>query len=56
MEAMARRMMCDGKEDDVPLVSSKPNTNFIADVSADVPVPKGEACIGLEVARDIACV
>jgi hypothetical protein len=44
----------DGEEDDVPLVSlmPKPNTNFIADVRADVAVPKGEACIGLEVARD----
>ena len=41
----------DGDEDDVPLASLLPKPDTCI-VSADVAVPIGEACIGLEVARD----
>jgi hypothetical protein len=44
----------DGEEDNVPLVTlvSNAKLNVIADVAANVTVPAGEACVGLEVARD----
>ncbi len=44
----------DGEEGDVPLVSllHKANTNVVADVRPALAVPKGDACIGLHIARD----
>jgi hypothetical protein len=44
----------DGEEDDVPLVSllHKAKTYVVADVRTALAVPKGDACMGLHIARD----
>ncbi len=44
----------DGEDDNVPLVTLVANQklNVIADAAANVTVPEGESCVGLEVARD----
>ncbi len=44
----------DNEEDNVPIVTlvSNDKLNVIADVAATVSVPEGDACVGLDVARD----
>jgi hypothetical protein len=44
----------DDEDDNVPLVTlvSNGKLNVIANVAANVTVPEGDACVGLEVARD----
>ncbi len=44
----------DDEEDNVPIVTlvSNEKLNVIANVAANVTVPEGDACVGLEVARD----